>query len=130
MNKLAKLVSGFIAVLALAACGSSAEPEGTDSTSSAALNCAGVGTVYCINGGKWNAQTCSCDKPISDPLLCAPGEHWDLTQCKCVPDQCKEASDCKGPVPNYCLQECPNARGNPCAHHACIGGMCEIVTCK
>jgi hypothetical protein len=130
MNAFAKLTCGFFAALALAACGSSAEPEDADSTSSALINCGGVGTVYCINGGHWNPQTCSCEKPVCDPLLCASGEHFDSTQCKCVPDQCKQASDCKGPVPTYCRQECPSGIGNPCAHHACIGGMCEIVTCN
>ena len=41
--------------------------------------------------------------------------------------QCKAASDCRGPLPQYCRQ-C-GGHHSVCAHWACVSGSCEIQTC-
>jgi hypothetical protein len=129
MNLFTKMFCGTVAALTMAACGSSVSTEDTDSTTEA-LNCNGVGTVYCVNG-HWDSKLCMCvpDKPTCDPHLCIVGDHFDSKLCKCVPD-CKVDSDCHGAVPQYCVQQCPNGKGDNCAHNACIAGACEVVTCN
>jgi hypothetical protein len=46
--------------------------------------------------------------------------------------ECNRASDCTGPVPQWCT-ECDAGNGGTtesCAHNACIHHQCEIVICQ
>jgi hypothetical protein len=65
--------------------------------------------------------------PVCDPLVCPAGEHWDSTQCKCVPG-CSTAADCSGPLPDLCMV-CDGG-GNGCAHWACVAGACQVAYCQ
>jgi hypothetical protein len=147
MNIRSKIAVTIVAAFAAAACGSagapgtSGDPSGR-ATSAADLavsvggdaGCAGVGTVFCINGGHWDPTLCECVPPADaacvDNVLCIQGDHWDSTLCRCVPDgaTCKKAADCKGPLPQYCLV-CSDGTA-ACAHWACVNHQCEIATCQ
>jgi hypothetical protein len=46
--------------------------------------------------------------------------------------ECNRASDCTGPVPQWCT-ECDAGNGGTtesCAHNACVHHRCEIVICQ
>ncbi|MCL2449820.1 MAG: hypothetical protein FWD17_12805 [Polyangiaceae bacterium] len=139
MKIIARIV-GLVSASVLAACAMEASPETTQSTSSDLIanrhpdaGCAGVGAVFCINGGHWDPNLCRCVPPDGgcvDNVLCISGDHWDPNLCRCVPDAngCTTASDCRGPLPQFCLV-CSDGIA-ACAHWACVAGQCEVATCN
>ncbi len=98
-----------------------------------------VETALCTRTSHWDSTACACVPNDSggsggaacvDNVLCIQGSHWDSVQCKCVPSaagSCSSSSDCRGLLPQLC-QVCADG-STACAHHECIAGKCEVVTC-
>jgi hypothetical protein len=71
--------------------------ESAVQTSSAIVNCGGVGDVQCTDGKTWDPAQCRCvcDDPttctdVTDncggvgAVQCIDGKQWDQTLCRCV----------------------------------------------
>jgi hypothetical protein len=133
------LAAGTAAVLLGAvACSGSAPTEPTGSSTDAVealaprdAGCVGFGSVFCINGGHWDAALCRCVLPDAgcfDNVACVAGDSWDPTLCRCVAKSaCQTAADCRGPTPLEC-EVCSDGLA-ACAHWTCENGACELVTC-
>jgi hypothetical protein len=138
------VVIGVVGALS-AGCSAGPSPESAESTGSASAarhiggdaGCAGVGSVFCINGGHWDPQQCRCVPPDAgcvDNILCILGTHWDASLCKCVPDA-KPAAACvsqeDGPCGGFIINPCTCAPGLTCVPNkiADLPGTCQPARC-
>lgn len=81
------------------------------------------------------ATGAGCGGPPEPPpgcvqnVLCVQGAHFDRQLCQCVPDApvCKSATDCQGPLPQFC-EICADG-ATRCAHFTCSAGHCAVSAC-
>ncbi len=101
-------------------CGS-ASPNGGCSSSCA---CDATGHLQC---------TTSCPPAVDagcvQNVLCIQGDHWDRSQCRCVPDAC--VSQAGGPCGGFITNPCQCAPGLVCALSGIpdVGGTCQAQSC-
>lgn len=98
-------------------------------------------SLLCIPSDHWDSTLCECvpnrprdpgapsdGGPCLDIADCVLGTHWDSVACKCAQNECSKSTDCKGPLPNYCVSLCADGT-SACSHFECISGACTVATC-
>jgi hypothetical protein len=113
----AKVTSGILMALGIAACGGSGSTGelSVGRTSEAVglaiggdAGCAGVGSVFCLNGGHWDPVLCRCVAPTPcGSTVCGPAQACcdepgsnGVCEPRCVKGHVCPAIACKAPPPD------------------------------
>lgn len=119
MKNFARLTAGFVVALGLVACGSGSPESSTGEGPTAQANeelalriggdagCAGVGSVFCINGGHWDPVLCRCVAPTCGSTVCGPAQTCcdepganGVCEPRCVRGHVCPAIACRAPEPD------------------------------
>lgn len=113
----------FTALIAVTGCGGKAEESQPGGVGGAVASggASPTPTPTAIIGGILPEPACA--------EYCTPTTQWDPDAGVCSPSgaACLTAADCHSSLPHSCLI-CPDG-SMACAHHECVEGTCQVVTC-